>query len=83
MCCVFVYCVLYVMLGCCGGVYVDFSGGLWLLCWIMVVLVDVGPCTCMYQVILLSWCAQVTLLHVIRDRNTGTYMYHERHVAGV
>ena len=37
--------------------YVDFSGGLWLLCWIVVVVVDVGPCTCIsvYQVLLLSW----------------------------
>ena len=48
--CVLCIVLLYVMLGCCGGVYGDFSGGLWLLCWIMVVVVDVGPCTCMHQV---------------------------------
>ena len=34
--CVLCIVLLYVMLGCCGGVYVDFSGGLWLLYWIMV-----------------------------------------------
>ena len=40
-----------------------FSGGLCLLCWIVVVVVDVGPCTCMYQVLLLhvSCRAQATL----------------------
>ena len=78
MCYVIVYCVFcilfYVMLGCCGGVYVYFSGGLWLLCWIMVVVVDVGPCTCIHQVILLSRCAQATLHQLLCD---------ERHVAGV
>ena len=39
----------------------DFSGELCLLCWIVVAVVDVGPCTCMYQVLLLSWRAQATL----------------------
>ena len=30
--------------------------------WILVVVVvDVGPCTCIYQVLLLSWHAQATL----------------------
>ena len=29
-----------------------FSGGLCLLCWIVVLVVDVGPCTCMHQVLL-------------------------------
>ena len=56
MCCVIVLCIVlfYVMFGCWGGVYVDFSGGLCLLCWIVVAVVDVGPCTCMYQVLFLS-----------------------------
>ena len=61
------------MLGCCGGVYVDFSGGLWLLCWIVVVVVDVGPCTCMNQALLLSWRAQATLHQLSCDLGRGVH----------
>ena len=38
--CVLCIVLLYAMLGCCGGVYVDISGGLWLL-WLMLVHVHV------------------------------------------
>ena len=34
----------------------DFSGGLWLLCWIVVVVVDVGPCTCISGAIIKLAC---------------------------
>ena len=51
-------------------------GGLWLLCWIMVVVVDFGPCTCMYQVILLSWCAQATLHAASCDQGRGYWHVH-------
>ena len=46
-------------------------------------MVDVGPCTCMYQVILLSWCAQATLHQLSCDQGRKEGMYHERHAAGV
>ena len=56
----------------------DFSGGLWLLCWIVVVVVDVdvGPCTCIsvYQVLLLSWRAQATLHQLSCDLGRGVYV---------
>ena len=51
--CVLCIVFLYVMLGCCGGVYVEFSGGLCSLCWIVVAVVDVVSCTYIYQVLLL------------------------------
>ena len=75
MCCVIVYCFVVcdvdVMLGCCGCVYVDFSGGLCSLCWIVVAVVNVGPCTCIYQVLLLSWRAQATLHQLSCDLGRG------------
>ena len=39
----------------------------------MVVVVDVGPCTCMNQVILLSWYAQATLHQFSYDQ--GRYVH--------
>ena len=52
--------------GCCAG--------LWLLCWIVVVVVDVGLCTCMYQVLLLSWRAQAMLHQLSCDLGRGAYV---------
>ena len=41
------------------------------LCWIVVVVVNIGPCTCMYQVLLLSWRAQATLHQLSCDLGRG------------
>ena len=45
--------------------------GMCLLCWIVVAVVNVGPCTCMYQVLLLSWSAQATLHQLSCDHVAG------------
>ena len=49
----------------------DFNGGLCSLCWIVVAVVDVGPCAYIYQVILLSWRAQATLHQLSCDLGRG------------